>query len=228
MKFNINNVMDTNNADVQVIQEFFSKFFESFAEETVKFHDHWGMLPFTHSEKQVNSVVVPAMHKITNNVWLEQPFKAANEQRFLDIATVHGNNIYLIELKHSWNSKNENIAKNTDGEWETAIDQIADLKRNTVKQFVNHKDFNIFRIALMIMPTYLTNDLNHGILEQSSQQYAENIFNKYQEYRSEKYRANYVSTWKVEDAEKYTHEYDGGKQIFPFISFVARIEKIFD
>ncbi|TKI68509.1 hypothetical protein FCU45_10885 [Sulfurimonas crateris] len=226
--FDMNNVMDTKNKDVQKTHKFFQDFFNAFAKETINFYEHWGMLPFTYKEKQLNSVVTPAIYKITNNVWLEQPFKARGKQRFLDIATVHGDSIYLIELKHSWNSKKEDITKNTDEEWEVAIEQIADLKRNTVKQFVNHKDFNIFRIALMVMPTYLTNDLNHGVLEESSQQYAEKIFNKYQEYRSEKYRANYVSTWKVEECIKYIHEYDRGKQIFPFISFIARIEQIFD
>lgn len=229
-QFDISVKNDENNDAVNVkeIQNFLKEFTNAFAEETINFHEYWGMLPFTHREKQVNSVVVPAMHKITKNVWLEQPFKAGAEQRFLDIATVYGDNIYLIELKHSWNSKKEDIAKKTDSEWETAIEQIADLKRNTVKQFVNHKDFNIFRLALMIMPTYVTNDSNHNILKSTSQEYANDIFNKYQEYRSEKYRANYVSTWKVENHEQYIYQFDGGNQIFPFITFVARIEKVFE
>lgn len=210
------------------VQKFFDKLHKTFAKETIDFYEQWGLLPFSYSEKQVNSIIVPAIYKITKNIWLEQPFKIGDKQRFLDIATTHQGNIYLIELKHSWNSKNENISKQTDKEWETAIDQIATLKRSNVKRFVNHKDFNIFKIALMVMPTYLTNDFNHRILEHSAEEYAKNIFTKYKEYRSEKYRANYVSTWKVKNYKDYTYEYDGGEQIFPFISFIAKIEKIFD
>lgn len=228
MDIKIGKCWNKENINVKNSQKFFEEFFTAFTEESINFYDQWGLFPFSYREKQVNSVVVPAIHKITKNVWLEQPFKIDNTQRFLDIATVHKNNIYLIELKHSWNSKNDNIAKTTDKEWETSIDQIATLKRSNVKQFVNHKDFNIYKIALMIMPTYLTNDLNHKVLQQSAQEYAEGIFNKYQEYRSEKYRANYVLTWKVENYKNYAHEYDRGKQIFPFISLVVKIEKIFD
>lgn len=228
MGFHISSYFDKNDRNVNNTQEFFESFLNAFAEEALNFYECWGLFPFTYSEKQVNSVVVPAIHKITRNIWLEQPFKIRKEQRFLDIATVHNSNIYLIELKHSWNSKNDSIAKKTNNEWKTAIDQIATLRRNSVKQFVNHKDFNIYKIALMVMPTYLTNDLHHSILEQSAQQYAQNIFMKYQEDQSKKYRANYVSTWKIDEYNNYTHEYARGKQIFPFISFIAKIDKIFD
>lgn len=228
LKFDISHHFEKDSLDVQSMMIFFKNFSNSFAKEVIGFYEIWGMLPFIHAEKQVNSVVVPAVHKVTKNVWLEQPYKARDKQRFLDIVTVHGNNIYLIELKHSWNSKTEKIAKYTDQEWETAIKQIGDLKRSHVKQFINHKDFNIYRVALMVMPTYITNQFNHNILKQTSKNYAQDIFNKYQEYRSEKYRANYVSTWKIMNYEDYAYEYDGKKQIYPFISFVAKVEKIFD
>lgn len=229
-EFDISKKIDENHNDVNIaeIQDFLEKFTNEFATETINFYEHWEMLPFTYSEKQVNSVVIPAMHKVSKNVWLEQPFKSSDVQRFLDIATVYGDNIFLIELKHSWNSKSEDIAKKSDKEWKTAIEQISDLKRNTVKQFVNHQDYNIYRMALMIMPTEVTNDLNHDILKATSQEYAEDIFIKYQNDWKKAYQANYVATWKLEDHEKYTYEYNKGKQIFPFISFVARIEKIFD
>lgn len=227
MEFYIGSHQDDKNINVINSQKFFEEFFTAFTEESINFYDQWGLFPFAYGEKQANSVVVPAIHKITKNVWLEQPFKIGNVQRFLDIATVYENNIYLIELKHSWNSKNDNIAKRTDREWETSIDQIATLRRSNVKQFVNHKDFKIFKIALMIMPTYITNNLNHKILKQSAHQYAQDIFKKYQEYRSEKYRANYVLTWKVENCKKYIHYYEGEEQFFPFISLIVKIDQIF-
>ena len=228
MEFIINSDCGENIQASTSVRGFFDELHNDFAKETINFYEQWGLLPFSYSEKQVNSIIIPAIYKITKNIWLEQPFKIGDRQRFLDIATTHEGNTYLIELKHSWNSKNENISKRTNKEWETAIDQIATLRKSNVKQFINNHGFTIYKIALMVMPTYLTNDFNHRILEQSAEEYAKNIFTKYKEYRSERYRANYVSTWKIENYEEYAYEYNGGKQIFPFISFVAKIDKIYD
>ena len=73
----------------------------NFKEESLRFFDLWGFFPFTYREKQVTSAIAPAIHKLTGNVWFEQPFKTQKGeiQRFLDIATLHKDNIYLIELK---------------------------------------------------------------------------------------------------------------------------------
>lgn len=206
------------------IQDFLTKFTNAFAKEAINFYEYWGILPFTDSEKQVNSVVVPAIHSVTKNVWLEQPYKWEKEQKFLDIATVDGDNIYLIELKHSWSNKDAKSKK----EWETAIEQISKLKESTVKQFANYEDYTIYKMALMVLVTEITNDLDHDVLKFSSQEFAENLFKKYQNDQKQAYQSNYVATWKLEDHQKYLHEFDKGEQIFPFISFVVRIEKIFD
>ena len=216
---------------VRKMRKFFGAFSHNFAAESINFYDkYWGQFPFIHSEKQVNSVVVPAIHKTTENVWLEQPYKTnSEEQKFLDITTIDGANIYLIELKHSWNSKTDNIASYTDSEWERAIEQIAELKKSHVKKFLNVDEYNIFRVALMVMPTFVTNDLEHNICQKSSKEYAMELFNQYQQYRSKKYNANYVATWKLDNHKKYKHGYkDDKEQVYPFISFVARAERVFE
>jgi len=212
---------------VRKMRKFFETFLYNFASESINFYDkYWGQFPFIHSEKQVNSVVVPAIHKTTENVWLEQPYKTNNgEQKFLDIVTVDGTNIYLIELKHSWNSKKDNIAGYTNSEWERAIEQIAELKKSHVVQFLNTEEYNLFRIALMVMPTFVANDKKHSIFQKSSEEYANKLFDQYQQYKN----ANYVATWKLHNYEKYKHEYINNKeQVYPFISFIARVEKIVD
>ena len=115
------------------IRNFFDQVIESFAKESFRFYKIWDEFPFVYRERQVNSVLVPAIYKYTKTVWLEQPFKKRGEdQRFLDIVTADKNNIYLIELKHSFNSRTEYIRESTDKEWEKAIEQISDVNKKTL------------------------------------------------------------------------------------------------
>lgn len=215
-------------SDNYEISEFFENIVVNFQEESLRFFDIWGFFPFTYREKQVTSVLAPAIHKLTGNIWLEQPFKTQKGeiQRFLDIATLHEDNIYLIELKHSWNNKSDNVSQFAEVEWETSIKQINDLKISHVKKFVNTQDFNVYKIALMIMPTYLKNDSDNTICNMSAKEYSKLVFDDFMSYKSKEFRANYVSTWKIENPKEYEHEYEDNFQIFPFVTFVAKIEPI--
>lgn len=212
---------------VRSARQFLQNTIEYFVEESFKFHKHWGEFPFIYSEKQVNSVITPAIYKCTENIWLEQPFKkTGNNQRFLDIATTKGKNIYLIELKHSWNSKIDGVAKYTDKEWEKAIEQISDINRRTIGAHFNYKEYTVFKIALMVMPTYLSSETQHSILNLSAKEYTDMLFEEYERYTAKKNKANFIGSIKIKEPMKYEHEYFNGNQIYPFISFVARIEKI--
>lgn len=217
-------VDENNNQDVNF---FLEQVISNFKDESLKFYDIWGFFPFIYREKQVTSVLAPAIHKLTGTVWLEQPFKTQKGeiQRFLDIATLYKDDIYLIELKHSWNSKSESVAQYAAVEWETAIYQIADLKISHVKEFVNIKDFNVYKIALMVMPTYLKNDSNHGICNLSAKEYSKTIFDDFMLYPRKEHRPNYVITWKIKDSSQYEHNFEVNNK-YPFVSFIVKIEPI--
>lgn len=208
-------------------RKFLQSIIKLFAEESFEFYNHWGEFPFIYSEKQVNSVITPAIHKYTGNIWLEQPFKKAkNNQRFLDIATTKGKNIYLIELKHSWNSKDEGVAKYTDSEWEKAIEQISDINRKTIGDYFNYNDYNVFKIALMVMPTYISSKTKHEILDMSANEYTNILSEEYERYRAQKYKANFIGSIKIKNPIKYEHKFINGNKIYPFVSFIARVERV--
>ncbi len=215
------------NIGIRSTRKFLENIIELFAKESFQFYNIWGEFPFIYSEKQVNSVIIPAIHEYTSNIWLEQPFKKVkNNQRFLDIATTKGKNIYLIELKHSWNSKTEGVAKYTDKEWEKAIEQISDINRKTIGNHFNYKEYNVFKIALMIMPTYIPSNTKNNILNMSAKEYNDKLFEEYERYIAKKNKANFIGTIKLKNPTKYEHEFKDGNQIYPFISFIAKIEKV--
>lgn len=207
---------------------FFKKFIDNFMKESLNFYKIWDEFPFSYREKQVISVIIPAIHECTNNVFLEQPFKKeSGEQRFLDIVTADkNNNIYLIELKHAWNGKKDDIDNRVNYEWETAIEQISDLNHNNLSNLFYFDNTNIFRIALLVLPTYLKNATSDKIMDLTSEEYANSLFKQYQNDYDEEYQANLIATWKLENPEKFIHEYKDEKQIFPFVSFICRVEKI--
>ena len=144
------------------IQNFLEEVINNFKEVSDKFYEKWGYFPFTNGEKQVPSALLPAIYKETENVWIEQRFKNKNKNRFFDVSTIDKhNNVYFVEIKHrykSYRSTKHSITKKIYKEWDNAITQIETLKReNLRKEFYMDKigDFRWYKIALMIMPTYI-------------------------------------------------------------------------
>lgn len=170
---------------------------------------------------------MPSIHGYTKNIWLEQPFKNnKDEQRFLDIATTKNDDIYLIELKHSWNSVSEDIYSKTSHEWQTAITQIEDIDKESMKTHFECNDYNVFKIALLIMPTFINSKINNPIvnnpfLNKTSKEYAHEIIEKFKD--EPKHYPNFVSVIKLKEPHNYGHEYQNKKQIYPFISFIAKV-----
>ena len=75
----------------------------------------------------------------------------------------------------------------------------------------------------MIMPTYLPATDAHSILEMTSKEYCELIFDDFDSYSANKYKANFTGIIKINDPKKYIHKYHNGDQKYPYISFVAKI-----
>ena len=75
----------------------------------------------------------------------------------------------------------------------------------------------------MIMPTYLPSSEEHNILLSESKEYAEMLFDDFDSYSSEKYKANFVGTIKINEPKKYVHNFYNGSQVYPYISFIAKV-----
>ena len=211
----------------KVILSLFKNIINNFANESINFYKEWGEFPFIYRERQINSILIPAIHEYTKNIFLELPFKDKNKkQRFLDIVTTKDNNIFLIELKHSWNSKTDSITSRADKEWETSIEQISDVTKSTIKNYYNYKDYNLYKIALLIMPTFMPANIEHKILKESPESYSKALLDNYYAKYYKKYQPNIVGSIKITNPNDFTHEYINAKQIYPFISFIGRVEKL--
>ena len=254
---------------------------ENFIEESLKFYSIYQFFPFTNSEKQVLSALFPAIYKITDNVFVEQPFYkyGKSNPRFLDITTINGNKqIFFIELKHTYleinkdtcdqvenpefyemnkfddylhykwlgkkkeNMRGENdalyggsMAQKQEEDMRGAIEQIQDItKENMQDQFYfKLNDFDCKKIALIIIPSFIGNNDSNIIDEVTAKEYSKYIFKRFEKITNkvDNTEPNCIITYKYKESNNYKHEFKEPKkkarsEIYPFITFVARVEDI--
>jgi len=212
---------DFNDKDVN---EFFNEIIKEFAKESLSFYEKWGEFPFIYGEKQLNSVLTPAIYKCTNNIFLEQPFKGKelNNQRFIDILTFKGRNNYLIELKHTFQSSKAEVTQKTENRWKNVLDQVLDFEKEVVSDIFETEGYTFYKVALLIIPTHMPKNKEHDILKFSSKEYIEYMNG----YIQKGNKPNIIGIIKFNNFEKYAYKSKYGEKIYPFVSFIARIEKI--
>ena len=223
------------------IQNFLQNIIYSFKEESEYFFNKWEFFPFTDKEKQILSVLLPAIHQNTKNVWVEQRFKNnKGKNRFFDVSTIDkNNNVYFAEIKHcykSYRSPKHSITKKIYKEWNNAITQINDLIRDNLKEeFYMDKigNFRWYRVALMVMPTYIASPNIKKYKEPKNKteeelvEYSKNVFRSFSEdprINLEK-KPSIVMTYATNDYKNKENKFKN-IQIYPFVSFIAKIELV--
>lgn len=118
----------------QITQEFLNNLSEHFIKQSISYYDNVGELPFVYKEKQIHSVLFPAIHNISEAAFLEAPIirKKSGRIGWIDYWVFYKSTVFLIEIKHCWGSivsptlsSKSKINKN----WNKAVDQIIDIKK---------------------------------------------------------------------------------------------------
>ncbi len=207
------------------IEEFLSNIIQRFIKESFKFYEEWNEFPFVYRERQLYSALIPAIYSYTNNIWIEQPFKSLqSKQRFLDIVTSLEENIYFIELKHSYKSKQNTLRKDTIEKWENAIKQINSIKKESVGAFYKEK-FKQYKMALMIMPYFLSSFQKVNKNEATILEETLNLFKK--NFKKEEH-PNFITLIAIKEYKDYIHHFEDGakKEVYPFLFFIAKVEEV--
>lgn len=108
----------------------------TFAKSCVDYYNVTGELPFIYKERQAHSILFPAIAKVADAAFMEQPVtcksKETNGYGWLDYWVSYGTTVFLIELKHSWQAgKSQRITKVAQESWQVALKQ---LERITSKE----------------------------------------------------------------------------------------------
>lgn len=214
---------------------FLEEVVKNFIKENFKINEVWNDYPFLANEKQSFQLLRRLIHKLTGVVWLEQPFKRVNKkarqemgndetQRFIDLATMYGDNnsMYLFEVKHEWhNFYSNNFSQDDRIIWLKAIEQISHLTFQNLSVY-ERKNTVFYKIAFMIAPSYLTYDKSEKHQKDKFPSARENAQRLLEELNFPKNQMpNFVMSYKLDTSRHF----DRYKQIFPFLNFIIRVEK---
>lgn len=93
-------------------RDFLQKVTKAFADISINYFDKTNELPFIYRERQINSVLLPAIAKVADAVFMEHPIKrrikGESSHGWLDYWVLYGSTVFLIELKHAWCSVTSN------------------------------------------------------------------------------------------------------------------------
>jgi len=129
-----------------------------FARISSKFYEAVSEFPFVYSEKQMGSVLIPALLNSADAVFQEQPairkLKGKKENYgWIDYWVLSRNITFLIELKqHGFSANAQNVNAGAQNKWSKAIDQIKSIKKSEAQDLtIGNK---ACKVALQIMPIW--------------------------------------------------------------------------
>ena len=215
---------------------FLKEIMQEFAKEELRAFKTWKNFHFVYSERSIMSSLVPVLHSLTDGVWHEEPFtkvdiNAKNCKRRIDVVTSRNKRMFFIEVKHFFDRLDKNyLYRYAQERFNKTVEQISDITLNSIGDNYLDLDNNDYKIALMVVTTFLRKrggSYNMDALSPISQEYANMLNNAcYDENCKISTKPSYVITWKLDKPEKYEINYKNGSEIYPFVSFIVKAERL--
>lgn len=197
-----------------------------FAKRSRMFFDASGDLPYIYREKQLHSILVPALWDLSDLVMTELPvYRLSNSNKdkkfgWVDYLVKKGNTVFLIELKHSYFGYHaKELRKTSLKEWNTAIEQINNIEKP--EQFRINSNDNVVAIALNIITTYSSNFHKSNSIKECI-----NIYNEKIEETFSNDKPDFVANWSVHKEMLVTYEYTNGEESYPYVHIVAQVKPL--
>lgn len=215
---------------------FLKDIMQEFAKEELRTFKRWKNFHFVYSERSIMSSLVPVLYSLTDGIWLEDPFvkadiNAKNCRRRIDVVTSRNKRMFFIEVKHFFDRLDKNdLYGYAQKRFNKTVEQISDITLDSIGDNYLNLDNNDYKIALMIVTTYLRKrggSYNMEALNPTSQEYANMLNNACCDENCKiSTKPSYVITWKLDKPEKYEINYKNGSEIYPFVSFIVKAERL--
>lgn len=220
---------------------FLKKIMQEFAKEELRTFKTWKNFHFVYSERSIMSSLVPVLYSLTDGVWLEEPFNKMdinyknsdeiNKKRRIDVVTLRNKRMFFIEVKHFFDRLDKNdLYGYAQKRFNETVGQISDITIDRVGDNFMNLDTDDYKIALMIVTTFLPKkggSYNMDALSPTSQEYANMLNNACCDENCKiSTKPSYVITWKLDKPEKYEINYKNGSEIYPFVSFIVKAERL--
>ena len=130
----------------------------------------------------------------------------------------------IKEQRINLNKKQKDFAEYIVNKWKEVLSQIEDIKPNTLGDYYQDR-YNKFKIALLIIPTFIPASASCEVLNKSAKDYIDDLY-KMTNIKIRNKMPNFIGVIKINSPQKYIHKWLDSKQIYPFISFFIRVESV--
>lgn len=217
---------------VRVLRKFLKEVTIRQAEYSMNFLRQVGVPPFAYRERQLHTVIAPAISDISDAYLMEssvaRKWTSINNDMddshgWVDYWCLYKNYNYYIELKHGFISyRSAEIRQSVKNEWEIAcnqLDVIAD-EINEQKQYTQ----GIFKMAFHVLPLYIGSSNSDKFNFDTKKIY--DIQLKAMNEISNIVQANWSCAWVLDDKFMDYCTYDNWYEKYPAVLFLANISEI--
>jgi hypothetical protein len=210
----------------QITQEFLNNLTEHFIKQSISYYDNVGELPFVYKEKQIHSVLFPAIHNISEAAFLEAPIirKKSGRIGWIDYWVLYKSTVFLIEIKHCWGSVvSPKLSSKIITNWNAVVDQIIDIKKSEITN-QSESGSKIIKIALMVIPYYQSSKSSESLKTLGQNECLDTFENHINQF-TKKPSCSYI--WFLHDRLQEHFEYNDRFECYPFVGIVAKIDNSF-
>jgi len=200
-----------------------------FAKEVKKYHNLVEEFPFNYNERQIHSILFPAIQKTGSVVFLEQPIKRKYRGQnpkygWIDYWARKENTTYLIEVKHSMYSlRSRNLDQTTRTRWKEGIDQINSIPVSEAKE-LGLDNSEIFLITMMILPFWKGSSDKKKLVPSEKEEvlavFSDEIMAKLNP------KPNWGAVWYLHDELQEPKDFSNWYELYPAVSIQCLIKKI--
>lgn len=221
----------------RVTRDFLQQLLKGFAEQSLKhinFFDNStpSIPPFAYREKQLHSVIAPAICEISDSFLMECPVSREWSKKeknlkdrmgWLDYWCRYRDFDFFIELKHSYFQYDKSVRKETIEKWKESIKQLSLLKAEAKDygQYCN----GVISIALEVV-TIFDDVKTKGTIPL----YKKSVLEEMQEkcFNELKPKPDWSGIWILdkESVKRTYFEYDESTEVYPAVIMVAKVKLI--
>lgn len=223
---------------IRTARRFLRDTVEQFARLSRQYWDVVGEPPFIYSERQLHSVLFPAVVRASDAAFVEHPIRrtqrrtskdgclvqSAASHGWIDYWVLCGSAVFLVELKHAFRGvSTDGATLRLNGPWQAAIDQIGSITDDDAVDLATDAN-RVAKIALMVIPAY-ARSLSSDNLETAERDEA--LEAHVRMCSSMEPAPDWSAVWLLHERLQTACEmWDGSWELYPWVSFAAAIRPV--
>ena len=209
-----------------ITNDFLCRTATNFFKFSLKHRTSEDYLPFIYKERQVHSVLCPAINVSSDSFLIEAPVnrkkrgdnRATTEKKgWVDYYCNYRNISYFIEVKHSFYSiTSGTLNDSTLKKWKTANRQLQSVKKE-ITDWIKPEDKGAFRMSMLILP-YYTKKIDFN--------FKHTDIAKHHSIINTKLNSNWSSLCIINDKLSGPYEYVNATEKHPAVGIYCKISEI--